>query len=213
MQATLAPTWGVTYTESNRWYVHLLPSLTDFAFLLPLFLLFVMLPGTRILFSDGDTGWHLRTGEWILQHKLVPTIDLFSFSKPHQPWFAWEWGWDVMFAGINKFWGLGGVALINVLLLGLISALLFRLIRRCCDNDALAFAFTLACDLRFHDPLAGAAPPFFLAICLDLLSRNCFCRERQLEAALLATVADALLDEHPWRLLHWNLVAARQRSR
>jgi hypothetical protein len=96
----------------------------------------------KTLLSDGDTGWHIRTGEWILQHRAVPTVDLFSFTKPNQAWFAWEWGWDALFALIHHVAGLPGVALANVFLLCLISALLFRLIRRCSENDLLALFFT-----------------------------------------------------------------------
>ena len=143
MEATIAQSWEVTYTGSRRWYVQLLPSLTDFAFLLPLFLLFLMLPGSQVLLADGDTGWHIRTGDWIWQHKMVPSVDLFSFTRPHQAWFAWEWGWDVLFAAVHRFSGLAGVVFFNALLLGLVSALLFRLIRRCSHSDALAVFFTL----------------------------------------------------------------------
>ena len=47
------------------------------------------------MLGDGDTGWHIRTGEWILAHGQVPRQDMFSFTKPGEPWFAWEWLWDV----------------------------------------------------------------------------------------------------------------------
>ena len=132
--------------------MRLFPSLTDFAFLLPVFLLFVMLPGPSILLGDGDTGWHIRTGDWILQHRMVPTVDFFSFTKAGQPWFAWEWGWDVLFSAVHHFAGLAGVVFVNVLLLGFISALLFRLIRRCSGNDLLAFLLTIlsTCGCMIH---------------------------------------------------------------
>lgn len=142
MEAAATHSLGRTGTGSNRWLISLFPSLTDFAFIWPALLLFVMLPGSSVLLSDGDTGWHIRTGEWIWQHKAVPTTDLFSFTKPHELWFAWEWGWDLLFAGIHHFWGLGGVAFVSVVILCAVSALLFRLIRRYCDRDVLALAFT-----------------------------------------------------------------------
>ena len=152
MEATVPHTWEVACTGTRPWYVHLLPSLTDLAFLLPLFLLFGMLPGTQILLADGDTGWHIRTGDWIWQHKAVPNVDIFSFSKPHQPWFAWEWAWDVLFATIHRFTGLSGVVFLNVVLLGLISALFFRLVRRVSDSDVMAVLFTLlgVCGTMIH---------------------------------------------------------------
>ena len=141
MQATAVQSWGPTYTGSIRWYVRILPSLTDFAFLLPAFL--AILAGTQTLLADGDTGWHIRTGEWILEHRAIPKVDLFSFTKTGQPWFAWEWGWDLLFGSIHKAWGLGAVALANLVLLCFVSALLYRLIRRCSGNDLLAMLFTV----------------------------------------------------------------------
>ena len=83
-----------------------LPSLTDVAFLMPLLFLFLKLDGARTLLGDGDTGWHLRTGEWILNNHQVPYTDMFSFSRPGAQWFAWEWLWDLMFAVFFKGGGL-----------------------------------------------------------------------------------------------------------
>jgi hypothetical protein len=38
------------------------------------------------LLADGDTGWHIRAGDWILDHHRLPTSDFFSFTKSGQPW-------------------------------------------------------------------------------------------------------------------------------
>jgi hypothetical protein len=137
-----AQSMGGTHTGSSRWLAYFLPSLTDFAFLWPAVMLFVMLPGSSMLLSDGDTGWHIRTGEWIWQHKAVPTSDLFSFTKPHEPWFAWEWGCELLFAGVHHLAGLGGIVFLSTVLLCAVSALLFRLIRRYSGNDLLALVMT-----------------------------------------------------------------------
>jgi hypothetical protein len=137
-----AQTWDSPYTVNARWAIRLLPSLIDFAFILPAFVMFQFLSGSRRLLMDGGTGWHIRTGEWILDHGAVPKTDLFSFTKPNASWFAWEWGWDICFAAVHRFWGLAGVVFVNVCLLCVISSLLFLLIRRCCGNDALSLFFT-----------------------------------------------------------------------
>ena len=91
----------------------LMPSLTDIAFLMPVMFLFTRMQGVRSLLGDGDTGWHIRTGEWILAHGQVPYVDMFSFTKPGEPWFAWEWLWDLGAAWIHQRWGLGGVVLVS----------------------------------------------------------------------------------------------------
>ncbi|MFN7996693.1 MAG: hypothetical protein U0Q18_23980 [Bryobacteraceae bacterium] len=122
----------------------ILPSMTDLAFIMPLVFLFRGLKGTQTLLSDGDTGWHLRTGEWILAHRQVPHEDLFSFTRPHQPWFAWEWLWDLIFGWLHLHAGMAGVLAVNCLVLALTFALLFRLSRWKCGDALIALLLTLA---------------------------------------------------------------------
>lgn len=147
-----ATTIDTMRAPSTGWAWRFMPCLTDIAFLLPAGLLFFKLGGTKTLFADGDTGWHIKTGEWILQHGRVPTQDLFSYTKPGQPWFAWEWLWDVLFALIHNAWGLAGVGFVTVILLGAIAVLLFRLVVNACGNEVLSFfvtAFAL-CGSSIH---------------------------------------------------------------
>jgi hypothetical protein len=140
---TLSPAWNLSLATTSRWYARALPSLVDLAFLLPIVLLFAKLKGTKTLFADADTGWHIRTGEWIIAHRAVPTQDLFSFSKPNQSWFAWEWGWDVLFAAVHSVAGLGGVGLVSTVILSLFSVGLFLLLRRVSKNDVVSFFVTV----------------------------------------------------------------------
>ena len=58
--------------------------------------------GDAGLLLDSATGCHIRTGEYILQHSAVPRADPFSFTKNGQPWFAWEWLADLLFARIVR---------------------------------------------------------------------------------------------------------------
>jgi hypothetical protein len=139
---TLAPTWNVGHTATAKWYVRLFPSLDDIAFLLPMFVLFARFNGTQLLFSDGDTGWHIRTGQWILAHHAVPTVDLFSFTKPNAPWFAWEWAWDVLAAVVHQYAGLAGIGFITTALLGAFSLLVYRLCLRVSHDNVLSMAVT-----------------------------------------------------------------------
>jgi hypothetical protein len=126
--------------------VHVLPSLTDVAFLLPLIFMFARLGGGKALLSDADTGWHIKTGEWILANHRVPRNDLFSFTKPDAPWFAWEWLCDVFFGFMHQHWGLAGVVALGMLLLCTTSALLFRLIMRHCSNPMLGIGITFLAE-------------------------------------------------------------------
>jgi len=121
-----------------RW----MPSLTDVAFLLPIGFLFLVGQGARTMLGDGDTGWHVRTGEWILRNGRIPRTDFFSFTRPGQPWFAWEWLWDVAFGWLHQRWGLAAVIVASMMVLGVTFALLFRLILRKCPNPFVALGVT-----------------------------------------------------------------------
>jgi hypothetical protein len=66
--------------------IRLLPSLTDVAFLMPLAFLFLRMSGAKDILGDGDTGWHLRTGEWILANQRVPSQDIFSYTNGFGTW-------------------------------------------------------------------------------------------------------------------------------
>src|SRR5438270_3689839 len=106
--------------------VSLVPSLSDLSFLMPLLVLFWCTTGVAWLLTDSDTGWHIRTGEWILKNRRVPATDLFSFTKAGQPWFAWEWLSEVLMAVIHRHFGLAGIVLASLLLLGATSVCVYR---------------------------------------------------------------------------------------
>jgi len=98
--------------------------------------------GVKTLLSDCDTGWHIRTGEWIVANHLVPAHDIFSYSKAGDPWFAWEWLSDVVFAWLNAFGGLQAVVLFGILMICVTFMLLFRLVRKN-SNPIVAIVVTL----------------------------------------------------------------------
>ncbi len=104
-----------------------LPSLSDLMFIALIVWLFLAGPfGWKGLLSDGDVGWHIRTGEYILDHHSVPRTDLYSFSKPGAPWYAWEWLSDVIDALLYRSAGLKGVVLVAGLMIALFGTLLIR---------------------------------------------------------------------------------------
>ena len=129
-------------TSRSQFVLRLMPSFTDFAFLMPPAFLFGRMDGVKTLLSDCDTGWHIRTGEWILAHRGVPAHDMFSFSKPGDPWFAWEWLSDVVLAVLNSVGGLNAVVLFAIVMLCATFTLLFRLVRRRA-NAIVAIAVTM----------------------------------------------------------------------
>jgi len=117
-----ATTFPISRAADRR--LRLAPTLPDLFFALLLVARFARIDCWQALLSDGDTGWHIRTGQYILDHG-VPARDLFSFSRADQNWYAWEWLSDLIFGQLHRWWGLPGVAALGVLLVCLPATLLF----------------------------------------------------------------------------------------
>ena len=107
-----------------RW---LLPDLSLLLAAVTLFYAVVLYQAPMQLFRDSDAGWHIRNGERILSSGEVPRVDSWSFAKPSQPWFAWEWGADVAMGWVHQRAGLQGVVLLYLSLIALASWLWVRL--------------------------------------------------------------------------------------
>jgi len=124
------------------WAFWLLPSIADFIFL-ALMCTVVFRPIGSGLLGDADTGWHIRNGQRILATHLVTRSDPFSYTKAGQPWFAWEWLYDVTIAAIHQAAGLNGVLLFTLILACGTLALLFQLLLKRSNNLVVAGCLTL----------------------------------------------------------------------
>jgi hypothetical protein len=102
------------------------PSIADCVFVSVLFWLFFLGSASTALLGDGDTGWHIRAGQWVLAEGQFPRHDLFSFSMEGRQWFAWEWLADVVFALLHDAWGLRALVLLAGVVIAATAALLLR---------------------------------------------------------------------------------------
>ncbi len=133
----------------------LLPSLADSLFAALLVWMLGTGVGRESLLADGDTGWHIRTGEIVLDTGRVPRTDPFSLSKGGAPWFAWEWLSDVAFAAAHRRGGLKGVVLLSGIA---IAAALTVAFRHAIWRGADVFSAAAVCLMA-----AGASSIHFLA--------------------------------------------------
>ncbi len=151
-------------------------SLTDVFFLGLLLWTIVLAPtGWGRLLGDGDTGLHIRIGNFILQNGYIPTTDPFSFTRQGQHWYATEWLTGVIFSLLNAHLGLKGVVFISAVAIGATMTLLLRTSLAMGANSGIALAAVLmtANASSFH----YLARPhvltwLFLAISAHLVTRD-----------------------------------------
>jgi hypothetical protein len=142
------PAPAVTYTDKpipGAWRLWLRPTLADLLLALVLMLSFAAGgAGWSRLLIDGDAGLHLRVGEHILDTGAVPHVDPFSFTKPGQTWYAFEWGAETLAALAYRAWGWKGVLLGAGISLGAAFGVMF--LHACARgaNAGIALLFTLA---------------------------------------------------------------------
>ena len=100
--------------------------------------------GWTQLFRDSDTGWHIRTGERILNTRSLPFADPYSFTRAGQPWFAWEWGADTATAlAEHNGAGLAGVAVLYGIAIATATWLWWQLTWAMNGNFLLAWLFAI----------------------------------------------------------------------
>src|SRR4051812_37733336 len=58
---------------------------------------------------DPDVWWHLRVGQWVVEHGTVTTNDPFSSPGQLKPWVAYSWLYEVLLYGLVKAFGLAGI--------------------------------------------------------------------------------------------------------
>src|ERR1041385_4890474 len=133
----------------------LVPDVALVASCISLFYCLFLFQGYQKLFRDSDAGWHIRTGERILASGILPRTDPYSFTKAGAPWFAWEWGADILTGSVHGAWGLSGVAMLYAVAIAAGVWLWFRL------HWALEGNFLIGCALAI--PLLSTCNIHWLA--------------------------------------------------
>jgi hypothetical protein len=123
------------------WVRWLVPSIADLFFVALLGLLAFTTLSVRLL-GDAGIGWHVRTGQMILATHAIPRVDPFS-TGTGQPWFAWEWLYDLPVGWLESQAGLNGVVLFTALIIAATFSWTFRLLVRRGTNVFVAVVLVL----------------------------------------------------------------------
>lgn len=106
----------------------LIPRIQDA--LLIVLLIAVFVQGPAILNQDGDLGRHITIGNFIFNHREIPTRDIFSHTMTGQPLVPHEWLAQLIFGILHAFWGLTGVVWIIAILIAATFTLTYREMQR-----------------------------------------------------------------------------------
>jgi len=93
---------------------------------------------------DPDTYWHIKAGEWILQHRAVPHTDPFSYTFAGAPWEAHEWLSEVLMALAYGAANWNGIVLFFGIVVALTCWLLAQQLSRHLALPASFVVFALA---------------------------------------------------------------------
>jgi hypothetical protein len=76
--------------------------------------------------ADTDTWWHLRSGQYILENRTVPTTDPFSHTQAGRPWIDHGWLAQLFWYGLFALGGWPGLSLGLAALVTLTFALVWQ---------------------------------------------------------------------------------------
>lgn len=113
--------------------------------ILTAFLVMVGLRAFRLKLSvlDLDIWWHLKTGDWIVDHAAVPHSGLFTWTAADHPWIAYSWGYEVLLSRAYAWFGLIGIGAYGTLLTLGVACFVYWMLRRLSGRFWPAFVLTL----------------------------------------------------------------------
>lgn len=98
---------------------------------------------------DPDIWWHLKVGDWIVEHHTVPYTGIFSRTAATHPWVAYSWTYEVLMSRAYAWFGLVGFALYGVLLTMAVTFVLFWMLHRLSGRFWTAWILALVGSFAF----------------------------------------------------------------
>jgi hypothetical protein len=80
--------------------------------------------------DDPDIWWHLRTGQWIVEHGEVPATDPFSSFGPGRPWVAYSWLFEVLTYGLYQAMGPSGILIFRVAMVFAVAVVIHHFVAK-----------------------------------------------------------------------------------
>ncbi|MFB3915344.1 MAG: hypothetical protein ACE14M_01340 [Terriglobales bacterium] len=138
----------------------------------------------KIVIRDPDVWWHLKVGDWIVQHHAVPHVGIFSRTAGTRPWIAYSWAYEVLLSRAYAWFGLMGIAVFGVVLTVAVAAIFFWMVHRLSGNFWTAWIVSAVGCLAFLYSLMPR-PVFFSMLFFAVTLTFIFEAERTCRIQLL----------------------------
>lgn len=122
--------------------------------------------------NDPDIWWHLRTGQWMVQHHAVPHFDPFSGPNAGKPWEPYSWLYELLTFQLFQHFGLAGIVGYTAGMIVAITAALWHLVKRLqADFSVVVLLIIAACCSfgRLYTPRPWMFTILFFVLQLDIL--------------------------------------------
>jgi hypothetical protein len=111
---------------------------------------------------DSDIWWHLKVGDWIVDHLAVPHTGILSRTAANRPWIAYSWGYEVLLSRAYAWFGLVGIGVFGTLLTLAVAYAIYWMLLRLSGRFWIALLLTWAVCWSFL--FSGTPRPFFFSI-------------------------------------------------
>ena len=105
------------------------------------------------IIHEPDVWWQIRTGQWIIENKIVPKTDVFSFTFSGEPWINVKWIAEVLMAFVADSFGVEWIILLQVF----------------CTLTILLFCYKLTVHFNFKLKLSKTKIPKYGILIFSLI--------------------------------------------
>jgi hypothetical protein len=122
--------------------------------------------------TDFDIWWHMRVGEWIVQHHAVPHVDLFSSALAGKSWLPYSWLFELLMVKLFYWFGLVGIVAYTGGMILAITVAVYHLLRRLQGDFTIGLLLTflgLFCCQHLFTPRPWLFSILFFVLELDIL--------------------------------------------
>ncbi len=120
--------------------------------------------------SCVDIGFHIRTGQLVLDQGRIPDRNTFSFTQPDHPWLLHQWAPGVVFYQVWRLAGVPGLVVFRTLLGTAVFALVFLTARVCTAGSWMPVLWAGTAGVLLARSRLFARPFLFSALFLALLA-------------------------------------------